>query len=74
MRLIKVDEEGEAIRDPDTEFCIPCKANEPGEFLGQIRKSSAVSEFEGYSDKKATQSKILEDVFKKGDQWFRSGK
>lgn len=74
MRLIKVDEEGEPIRDPHTGFCVPCKPNEPGELLGQISKSSPISDFEGYADKKATQSKILDSAFRKGDQWFRSGK
>lgn len=68
-----MDEEGEPIRDPKTGFCIPCQPNEPGELLGQISKSSPISDFEGYADKKATQSKILENVFRKNDQWFRSG-
>lgn len=72
--LIRVDEEGEPIRDPQTGFCIPCQPNEPGEFLGHICKTSPISDFEGYVDKKATQSKILENVFRQNDQWFRSGK
>lgn len=33
-----------------------------------------MSDFEGYADKKANQSKILENVFRKNDKWFRSGK
>jgi fatty-acyl-CoA synthase len=28
--------------------------------------------FDGYADRGATESKILRDVFKKGDMWFRS--
>ena len=29
--------------------------------------------FDGYTDKKATKSKILYDVVTKGDQWFATG-
>lgn len=74
VRLIRVDADGEPIRDPQTGLCIPCQPNEPGEFIGKISKSSPISDFEGYADKKANQSKILEKVFQKNDQWFRSGK
>jgi len=31
------------------------------------------SNFQGYKDEKASQKKLVRDVFKKGDCWFRSG-
>jgi len=70
---IKVDEEGNAVRDPDTGLCIRCKTGEPGEFVGIIQQNHPVREFTGYSDKESTNKKILCDVWKKGDKCFRSG-
>ena len=46
---------------------------EPGEFVGQIVKNHPVRDFDGYADKAATRKKILKDVWKKGDECFRSG-
>jgi len=70
---IKVDEDGNAVRDPQTGLCIRCKTGEPGEFVGIIQQNHPVREFNGYSDKESTQRKVLNDVWKKGDQCFRSG-
>src|SRR5262249_19235525 len=52
-----------------------CAPNEPGEALGQIHASSGAqgSRFEGYTDKAASEKKLLRDVFVKGDLWLRSG-
>jgi len=47
--------------------------NETGEMIGEIRQDDARFRFEGYGTKEATQKKILRDVFKKGDAWFRTG-
>lgn len=53
-------------------YCIRCEANEVGEVLGRI-KDTGRAVFEGYQDDAATQKKILTNVFKKGDRWFRTG-
>jgi len=53
-------------------FCVRAGVNEPGEVLGRIGTSSR-EDFGGYHDKKATEAKILTDVFEKGDRWFRTG-
>ncbi|MEO1381553.1 MAG: AMP-binding protein, partial [Pseudomonadota bacterium] len=72
VAFVKFDVEAEApIRNKDG-FCIKCDANEVGEVLGEI-KGTGRSSFEGYEDKAATEKKILSDVFKKGDKWFRTG-
>ena len=55
----------------DDGFCIPADWDETGELIGKI--GVGPSDFTGYQDKKATESKILRDVFEKGDAWFRSG-
>ena len=56
-------------------FCIECKADEPGEVIGRIVRDSARpgARFEGYASAADTEQKVLRDVFKKGDTWFRTG-
>ncbi|XP_049764000.1 long-chain fatty acid transport protein 1-like [Schistocerca cancellata] len=71
--LIKVDEEtGEPIRDANG-FCIRCNPGEPGLCIGKIDPKKAVSKFNGYADKKASEKKILKNVFSMGDQAFNTG-
>ena len=41
--------------------------------LGLIKANDPSRRFDGYTDKKATKSKILYDVVTKGDQWFATG-
>ena len=54
-------------------FCIIADPNESGELIAEIRNDDPRFRFEGYETKEATQKKILRDVFKKGDAWFRTG-
>jgi fatty-acyl-CoA synthase len=75
VALLKFDvEKGEPIRNREG-FCMHCVVNEVGEAAGKI--SSATSDFgsnfEGYTNKQATDKKIIRDVFRKGDAWFRTG-
>ena len=72
VRLIKVTETGDVVRDKNG-LCVLCKPGEPGEFIGKIVKNHPSREFDGYVDKKATAKKIAYDVMSKGDMWFRSG-
>lgn len=73
VALLKVNEEtGEPIRGPDG-FCIPCQPGEPGVFVGKINPAKPVNDFSGYADKKASEKKIIHNVFKKGDRVFNSG-
>ncbi|XP_030766632.1 long-chain fatty acid transport protein 4-like isoform X1 [Sitophilus oryzae] len=68
--IIKCDPDtGEPIRNSKG-FCIRCKTNEPGLMVGKI---STKKEFLGYTDEKATQKKILLDVFTRGDRYFNTG-
>ena len=56
-------------------FCERCAPNEPGEVIGQIVNdpSKPGNRFEGYAAAAQNESKILRDVFEKGDAWFRTG-
>ena len=55
--------------------CIRCEADEPGEALGQIvaAADAPARRFDGYTDRSASERKILSDVFAQGDRWFRTG-
>ncbi|MEZ4220830.1 MAG: AMP-binding protein [Polyangiaceae bacterium] len=75
LKLARFDvDEEELIRDAEG-LCIECEAGETGELLIKLvdNPKSALREFRGYTDAKATQKKIIENVFKPGDRYFRSG-
>ncbi len=73
VALIRHDvESGAAVRDAKG-FCIRTRPGEVGEAIGEIRKNDPRYRFEGYHDKAETEKKILRDVFRKGDAWFRTG-
>lgn len=69
------DDENEIWKDPKTGYAVTAASNEPGELLMKILNPKNVeASFQGYyGNKKATSSKIITDVFKKGDAWFRTG-
>jgi fatty-acyl-CoA synthase len=55
-------------------LCIRCGVNETGEAIGRIPSGAQSGEsFEGYTDRKDTEQKILRNVFAQGDCWFRTG-
>jgi fatty-acyl-CoA synthase len=75
IRVIRFDvATDEVVRGPNG-LCIECASDELGETIGQILADPARpgNRFEGYSDRVATEAKILRDVFVKGDAWFRTG-
>jgi len=75
MRLAKYDVERDChVRGVDG-FVVPAAPNEPGELLGQIHTGGGrlVAHFDGYTDRDATEKKILRNLFETGDAWFRSG-
>jgi fatty-acyl-CoA synthase len=55
--------------------CIECAPGEIGEAIGEILNdpNKPASRFDGYADAAATKAKILRDVFREGDAWFRTG-
>ena len=62
------------VRGPDG-LCVECAADEVGEVVGEIlsdpRKPG--NRFEGYTDREASARKVLHDVMRPGDRWFRTG-
>ena len=54
-------------------FCERCGVDEAGEALGWIPEDGRAGRFEGYADAEATRHKVLRNVFKTGDAWYRTG-
>ncbi|MCC2112400.1 MAG: AMP-binding protein, partial [Hyphomicrobiales bacterium] len=75
FKVIEFDIETEReVRGADG-FCIESPLMEPGEMISEIVDDPSMpsQRFEGYTDPEATKKKILHDVFKPGDRWFRTG-
>jgi len=71
LRIVKIDKEDPSIPYRNEKGrCVQCSYNEPGLLINKIDEGYR---FEGYTDKKATNSKILRDVFTKGDAYFNTG-
>ncbi len=75
LRLAAYDvDKDELVRDENGR-CIECGPGQVGELLIELQPKprSALKEFRGYTDPEATKKKVLTDVFKRGDRYFRSG-
>jgi acyl-CoA synthetase (AMP-forming)/AMP-acid ligase II len=69
--VVKYDIEKEEIIRDSRGFAVKCDVGDTGLFLAGIND---LNPFSGYkNNKSATSSKIIEDVFKKGDRYFISG-
>ena len=72
IRLVEFDLDTEQpVRGSDG-LCRPAPLGTVGEAIGLIGQDVR-HDFSGYADKAASEKKILTDVFKKGDRWFRTG-
>ena len=68
--LVKYDiDKDEPIRTPDGRL-IKVGKGEVGLLIGEVSERYA---FDGYTDKSASEKKLLRDVFAAGDCWFNSG-
>ncbi|KAF7998271.1 hypothetical protein HCN44_009669 [Aphidius gifuensis] len=72
ISIIKVNEDGEPIRNSKG-LCQICGPDEPGVFIGKIIPNNPHRAFLGYVDDKASEKKVVHDVFEKGDSAFLSG-
>ena len=62
-------ETGDPVRD-DKGRVKRVKKGEPGLLLSKI---TSFQPFDGYTDKEASEKKLVRDAFKKGDVWFNTG-
>lgn len=74
VRLVKVDPDNrnEPLRN-DKGHCVLCDVNEKGLMIAAIDNSRVDRRFDGYTDSTATKSKVLYNVFDKGDSYFNTG-
>ncbi|MCY4094454.1 MAG: AMP-binding protein, partial [Gammaproteobacteria bacterium] len=70
ISLIKYDVLNDEIVKNDDGFCIEVPDGEAGLCIGHINPNA---QFEGYTNKEATEKKILRNVFEEGDAWFNTG-
>ena len=71
LALVRFDtDRNEYIRGADG-FCQRCPPGEVGELLGHIKP--ATTPFGGYANAEETEKKLLRNVFKKGDVYFKTG-
>ena len=73
LDIIKYNVESDTHQRGPDGFALRADVGEPGELIGEIRTDDARFRFDGYENSEATKKKILRDVFKPGDAWFRSG-
>ncbi|KAF4272409.1 hypothetical protein KXW98_008229 [Aspergillus fumigatus] len=75
LAVVEVDHESqEPWRDPKTGLCRKVPHGQPGELLYAIDPNDPSDKFQGYfQNSKATESKIIRDVLRKGDAFFRTG-
>jgi fatty-acyl-CoA synthase len=73
--LLRFDIETEEPVRNEAGFCVRTAPNEIGEAIGRIFNDSSNpgNRFEGYTSAAESEKKILRDVFKPGDAWFRTG-
>lgn len=70
FNVIKYDIEQDAPVLNEQGFMIPVTKGETGLLIAEVTKRSP---YEGYTNTKANQAKVLNNVFKKGDVYFNSG-
>jgi fatty-acyl-CoA synthase len=75
VALLRFDvDKGEPLRNAEG-FCERCGPDEAGEAVGLIPGAGKdlAGRFEGYADAEASARKVLRNVFKEGDAWYRTG-
>ncbi len=72
VRLARVDPVSGTLARDARGFCMLAGDDEPGELLGKVGLGGSM-DYDGYTDRDATERKLLRDAFEPGDAWFRSG-
>ncbi|MCZ6852880.1 MAG: long-chain-acyl-CoA synthetase [Gammaproteobacteria bacterium] len=70
IALVKYDVDADEIVHDAAGHCIEVAPREPGLLLGHINEQAV---FEGYTNKEATEKKIIRNAFEDDDAWFNSG-
>jgi len=75
FRLARLDSEQRSLARGEGGWASDCAADEPGELLLRVFPSTADPHgaFRGYTDREASDARVVRDVFEAGDAYFRSG-
>jgi acyl-CoA synthetase (AMP-forming)/AMP-acid ligase II len=75
VKIVEIDWSTEQpLRDPKTGLCRPVRRGQPGELLYKLDENDIQKTFQGYyNNKSATEKKIVRNVLRKGDAYFRTG-
>ncbi|KAG0217977.1 hypothetical protein BGX33_009008 [Mortierella sp. NVP41] len=74
LKIAKFDVQTEELIRDKNGYCIECRPGEPGELLTLIDSAEPTRDFKGYHQNSgATNKKVVMDVFKAGDKYFRTG-
>ena len=75
VAVVRFDVEREEPIRNDQGLCTECDHGEIGEVISRIVVNALKpsQRFDGYSDRKETERKVLRDVLEAGDMWFRTG-
>ena len=68
--VVDYDIENDEIIKGQQEYCLPISKGETGLLLTEITVADA---YDGYTDKKASDKRVLHNVLKKGDCYFNTG-
>lgn len=74
IRILKYDvENDEHVRNEDGTHVL-ARPHEVGELVAEVLEGTGVGGFfEGYTSAEATEAKLMRNLFREGDCWFRSG-
>ena len=72
-KIVRFDVERERVVRDAAGRCVEAAAGEVGELLGLIDNADVTRRFDGYTDRAATEKKILRDVAAEGDLYFSTG-
>ena len=70
VRLVKYDVDADEIVRDANGFCVEVDEGDPGLMLGQINEEA---KFDGYTDREASEKKVVRNAVVEGDAWFNSG-
>ena len=73
IELVRYDVAVDRFERDEGGSLIPCDDDEPGMLLAKIRTNNPLTRFDGYTDRGATEGRIVRDAFMPGDQWFVTG-
>ncbi|GMH57654.1 hypothetical protein TrST_g2331 [Triparma strigata] len=73
VRLVRCDNSDGTLTRGEDGLAQVAAPDEPGHLLGLIKDNDPTRRFDGYTDKAATEKKIVQNVLSKGDRWFASG-